>query len=124
MLIYDIVCQYIVHLREHISEHIPADLAIDQAIGPFHIHGHKDECFFRYAPSFIPGSGIVAEEILESLWSSLNCISPAVRMATLPHQAEMLDDHASNSNHKKMLSMTDTLCSKYQEAIHTTRQAP
>src|ERR1700723_3478035 len=48
MLIYDIVCQYIVHLRERIGEHLPDDLVIDQAIGLFHVHGHKDECFFRY----------------------------------------------------------------------------
>jgi len=122
MLIYDIVCQYIVHLRERIGEHLPADLAIDQAIGLFHVHGHKDECFFRYAPSFIPGSGIVAGEILESLWSSLNSISPAVRTATLPHRAEMLDDHASDSNHKKMLSMTAMLCSKSQDALEVSTQ--
>ena len=122
MLIYDIVCQYIVHLRERIGEHLPDDLVIDQAIGLFHVHGHKDECFFRYAPSFIPGSGIVAGEILESLWSSLNSISPAVRTATLPHRAEMLDDHASDSNHKKMLSMTATLCSKSHEALDVSMQ--
>jgi hypothetical protein len=90
-----------------------AGLTIDQAIRLFHVHGHKNECFFRYAPTFIPGSGIVAGEILKSLWSSLNSISPTVRTATLPHQAEMLDDHATDSNHKKMLSMTATLCSKY-----------
>ena len=122
MLIYDIVCQYIVHLRERIGEHLPDDLVIDQAIGLFHVHGHKDECFFRYAPSFIPGSGIVAGEILESLWSSLNSISPAVRTATLPHRAEMLDDHASDSNHKKMLGMTATLCSKSHEALDVSMQ--
>ena len=122
MLIYDIVCQYIVHLRERIGEHLPADLAIDQAIGLFHVHGHKDECFFRYAPSFIPGSGIVAGEILESLWSSLNSISPAVRTATLPHRAEMLDDHASDSNHRKMLSMMAMLCSKSQDALEVSTQ--
>jgi len=117
MLIYDIVCQYIIYLRERIGAHLPADLTIDQAIGLMHVHGHKDECFFRYAPSFIPGSGIVAGEILESLWSSLNSISPTVRTATLAHRAEMLDDHATDSNHKKMLGMTAMLCAKSQEAL-------
>jgi hypothetical protein len=122
MLIYNIVCQYIIHIMEHIGVHLPAGLTIDQAIGLMHVHGHKDECFFRYAPSFIPGSGIVAGEILKSLWSSLNSISPTVRTATLPHQAEMLDDHATDSNHKKMLSMTVTLCSKSQEALEISTQ--
>jgi hypothetical protein len=122
MLIYDIICQYIIHILERIGAHLPASLTIDQAIGLFHVHGHKDECFFHYAPTFIPGSGIVAGEILESLWSSLNSISPTVRTATLPHQAEMLDDHATDSNHKKMLSMTATLCSKYREALEISTQ--
>jgi hypothetical protein len=112
MLIYNIVCQYIIHILEHIGAHLPAGLTIDWAIGLFHVHGHKDECFFRYAPTFIPGSGIVAGEILKSLWSSLNSISPTVRTATLPHRAEMLDDHATDSNHKKMLSMTATHCAQ------------
>jgi hypothetical protein len=122
MLIYDIICQYIIHILERIGAHLPAGLTIDQAIRLFHVHGHKDECFFRYAPTFIPGSGIVAGEILESLWSSLNSISPTVRTATLPHRAEMLDDHATDSNHKKMLSMTATLCSKYREALEISTQ--
>jgi hypothetical protein len=122
MLIYDIVCQYIIYLRERIGAHLPPGLTIDQAIGLLHVHGHKDECFFRYAPSFIPGSGIVAGEILESLWAVLNSISPTVRTATLPHWAEMLDDHATDSNHKKMLSMTVTLCSKSREALENSTE--
>jgi hypothetical protein len=122
MLIYDIVCQYIIHILERIGAHLPAGLTIDWAIGLFHVHGHKDECFFHNAPTFIPGSGIVAGEILKSLWSSLNSISPTVRTATLPHRAEMLDDHATDSNHKKMLSMTATLCSKYREALEISIQ--
>jgi hypothetical protein len=115
---YDIVCQYIIYILEWISAHLPASLSIDRAISLMHVHGHKDECFFRYAPSFIPGSGVVAGEILESLWSSLNSISPTVRTATLPHRAEMLDDHSTNSNHKKMLGMTVMLCLISREAPH------
>ncbi|KAF8233707.1 hypothetical protein L208DRAFT_1265435, partial [Tricholoma matsutake] len=122
MLIYDIVCQYIIHLQECIGAHLLASLTIDQAIELLHAHGHKDECFFCYAPSFIPGSGIVAGEILESLWASLNSISPTVRTATLPHWAEMLDDHATDSNHKKMFGMTVTLCSKSWEALENSTQ--
>ncbi|KAF8221961.1 hypothetical protein L208DRAFT_1325044, partial [Tricholoma matsutake] len=122
MLIYDIVCQYIIYLLERIGPHLSADLTIDQAIGLMHVHGHKDKCFFRYAPSFIPGSGIVAGEILESLWSSLNSIFPTVRTVTLPHRAEMLDNHAMDSNHKKMLGMTAMLCAKSQESLEISMQ--
>jgi hypothetical protein len=105
LLIYDIVCQYIVYLRERIGHHLPPEMTIDSAIGLFHVHGHKDTCFFRYATSFIPGAGVVAGEILESLWSVLNAVTPAMRTATLAHRAEIMDDHMTDSNHKKSLAM-------------------
>ena len=105
LFIYDIVCQYIIYLHQRIGHRLPAGLIIDAAIGLFHVHGHKDQCFFRYATTFIPGAAIVAGEILESLWSTLNSVTPAMRTATLAHRAEMMDDHMTDSNHKKMLTM-------------------
>jgi hypothetical protein len=102
---YDIVCQYWVYLNERISHLLPCKLEIDRAISLFHVHAHKEECFYRFASSFIPGAGIVAGKILESLWSRLNMVTTATRTATLAHQAEVIDDHASNSNHKKALGM-------------------
>ena len=114
--IYDIVCQYIINLYKRIGKDLPDDLTIDQAIDLFHVHCHKDECFFRYATTFIPGAGVVAAQILESLWSTLNTISPKVRTSSLPHRAETLDDHACDSNNKKLLAMTETLREKYLDA--------
>ena len=78
MLIYDIMCQFIVHLLERIRHLLPEGLTIDGAIRLFHVHGHKDECFFRYATTFIPGTGVTVGEILEMLWSSLNAITTTV----------------------------------------------
>lgn len=103
LFIYDIVCQYIVHLQDRVGHLLPDGLAIDAAIGSFHVHGHKDTCFYRYATSFIPGAGVVAGEILESLWAVLNAVTPAMRTATLAHRAEIMDDHMTDSNHKKSL---------------------
>lgn len=105
LFIYDIICQYFVHLYDRIGHLLPTNLEIDRAIGLFHVHDHNDECLYRFASSFIPGAGIVAGEILESLWSVLNTISPATRTATLAHRAEVIDDHASDSNHKKALGI-------------------
>jgi Kyakuja-Dileera-Zisupton transposase len=117
LLIYDIACQYSVYLQDRIGNQLPAGLDIDVAIGLFHVHAHKDQCFFQYATSFIPGAGIVAGEILESLWSSLNSISPTARTATLAHRAEMLDDHATDSNHKKTLGIISSLCRSHRTAV-------
>lgn len=105
MFIYDIICQYWIYLQNRIGHLLPTDLEIDRAIGLFHVHAHKSECFYRFASSFIPGAGIVAGEILESLWSKLNLITTATRTATLAHRAEVIDDHASDSNHKKALGL-------------------
>ena len=107
MLIYDLVCQYIIWLAYQIGMKLPPGCTIDRAIGLLHVHGHKEDCFFQYATSFIDGSAIVAGEILESLWSSLNAVSPMARTATLAHRAELLDDHMSDSNFKKMLEMRE-----------------
>jgi hypothetical protein len=117
LLIYDIICQYIIYLLERIGKHLPPGLIIDAAIGLFHVHAHKDDCFFKFATTFMPGTGIVAGEILESLWSTLNSISPTARTATLAHRAEMLDDHTSDSNHKKAIGMVSSLCRTHRRSI-------
>jgi hypothetical protein len=123
LLLYDIVCQYIVHFLQRIGHLLPEGLHVDAAIGLFHVHAHKDDCFFRFASTFIPGAGIVAGEILESLWSTLNSISPSARTATLAHRAELIDDHATDSNHKKMLGMVSSLCKNHLKAIEMSQFA-
>ena len=109
MLIYDIVCQYIIYFFERMGHLLPVDLVVDAAIGLFHVHGHQDSCFFRYATTFIPGSAVVVGEILESLWAVLNEVTPAMRTATLAHRADLMDDHMTDSNHKKNISMGRSL---------------
>jgi len=123
LLIYDIGCQYIIHLQDRIGHLLPAGLDVDSAIGLFHVHGHKDICFFRYATTFIPGAAVVAGEILESLWAVLNAVTPAMRTATLAHRAEILDDHITDSNHKKALGLTTSLCQRYTQAAAMSQSA-
>ena len=75
----------------------------------FHIHGHQDSCFFQYATLFIKGARMVDGEILETLWSTLNSISPSLCTATLAHWSEVLDDHMNDGNWKKMVSISEYL---------------
>ncbi|KAG6903916.1 hypothetical protein DXG01_013958 [Tephrocybe rancida] len=96
-----------------------------------HVHGHKDDCYRRFASSFIPGAAITAGEILETLWASLNKVSSQARTATLAHRAEILDDHMSDSNWKKIINMRKCLiretapflCRKYREATEMEAKA-
>jgi len=121
MYYYDIMCQYWVYFMDRIGYLLPSQLKIDRAIGLFHVHGHKEECFYRFASSFIPEAGVVAGEILESLWSRLNLITTATRTATVAHRAEVIDEHASDSNHKKMLGIGKLYESDSPIHIHIIR---
>jgi len=123
LFIYDIVCQYIIYLQDRIGRHLPPSLEINRAIGLFHVHAHKEQCFFRYSPSFIPGAATVCGEIMESLWAALNGISQSICTATLAHRAEVLDDHACDSNHKKLLGMTNFLSCHHKEAAENLEEA-
>ena len=44
-------------------------------------------------------------------------------MATLLHRAEMLNNHTCDSNHKKMLTMTQNLWTRYMDATTMTSRA-
>lgn len=110
VLYYDIMCQYWVNMnkRFHANPYLslPEDLKhISRAIGLFHVHGHKDECFARYASTFIQGAGMVDGEIIETLWEPLNPIAPSTRKASPQHRREIIDDHMNDSNWKKLLGM-------------------
>jgi len=77
-------------------------MAILLSISLFHIGGHVWECFSHFSPSFITSTRQVDGEILESLWSVLNEISPSTQnWATVASHIEMLDDHMGDSNFKK-----------------------
>jgi len=112
MLVYDVMCQYGVHMERRFEEastlDIPKTLQIIKAIGLFHVHGHQDSCLYNFATTYIPGVGIVDGEILETLWSILNDISRSVRTATLATRAEVLDDHMADSNWKKLIKICES----------------
>jgi len=104
--IYNINCQYCRHLMERIKRnpylHIPDHIQLQHAIGLFHVHGHKDECLYRFATSYVPGAGVIDGEVMETLWAVLNSVSGSTRTASLAHRTEILDDHMNDSNFKKL----------------------
>ncbi|KAI6032725.1 hypothetical protein F5J12DRAFT_779172 [Pisolithus orientalis] len=67
---------------------------------------YSKEWFAQYAPNFIVGAGWVDGEIMETLWSSLNIISPSARGMATPHQQEVLDFQMNDSNFLKMVRMS------------------
>ena len=106
---YDINCQYSKNLYSQINRNqfisLPPEMKIQPGIGIWHVHGHQTQCFVRYAPNFIPGAGNVDGEIMETLWSSLNIISPSTQGMVAPHRQEILDFQMNDSNFLKMVRM-------------------
>ncbi|KAG1784991.1 uncharacterized protein HD556DRAFT_1250523 [Suillus plorans] len=76
---YDINCQYHKFLKDQIASSmylsIPISMDIIPGIGLWHVDGHQDSCYVRYASNFIRGTGRIDGEIMETLWASLNIIS-------------------------------------------------
>jgi Kyakuja-Dileera-Zisupton transposase len=109
ILAYDINCQYSINLRRRLADGTyldsHEDLPILPAIGLFHVHGHQESCYARYAPTFIRGMGKGDGEILETNWSVLNGISSMARTMTLAHRSEVMDAHIGDNNWKKMINM-------------------
>jgi len=108
-LLYDIYCQWSIHWAERMQRNphltLPSGIEVDGGIGLFHVHGHREECLYRYATYFVPEAAVVDGEVLERLWSVLNLVSRSTRTATLAHRAEILDDHMSDNNWKKMIGI-------------------
>ena len=108
-LLYDIYCQWSIHWTERmrVNPHLalPLGIEVDGGISLFHVHGHREECLHRYATYFVPGAAVVDGEVLERLWSVLNLVSQSTHTATLAHHAEILDDHMSDNNWKKMIGI-------------------
>ncbi|KAH6867493.1 hypothetical protein BKA70DRAFT_1380025 [Coprinopsis sp. MPI-PUGE-AT-0042] len=110
---YDVNCQYCVNFRKRAqaspalasAQHYP----ITFAIGLWHVHGHRPECYPRHAPSLVPGAARKSGEILESLWDSINGIFGATRTMTNAHRVEILDAIMADSNWKKLTSMVVTI---------------
>ncbi|KAI6004934.1 hypothetical protein EDD15DRAFT_2155191, partial [Pisolithus albus] len=114
---YDINCSYMKNLRKRVDNspflHIPSSLQIVLGIGIWHVHGHKQECYARYAPLFLQGSGWVDGEIIETLWSILNIVSTSTRGMSSPHCQELLDFQMNDSNFMKMIRIAvDSLSRK------------
>ena len=107
--IYDIICQYFKQIakrflqgKDHIS--LPT-IEFEKAIGMFHVHGHKDSCFFRYATNFVKGANMVdgwnsgdAMEHFELYFSkhANHISSPPIRSSWWSYEWQQLKENCLN----------------------------
>lgn len=108
-LYYDLLCQYwknlLLRFKNNPHVEMLAAMEIARAIGMFHVHSHKDECFARFAPIYIPGMGMIDGEILESLWGVLNGTSDSIHSMSTAHRREYLDNQMNDSHWKKIVDI-------------------
>lgn len=109
LVFYDVMCQFWVKFRKRVDQSpylsVPEGLAIRRGIGLFHVHGHQDSCFSRFAPNFIEGAGQVDGEVIETLWAPIDKLAPMVRGMGTAYRREILDDHMNTSNWLKMIGI-------------------
>ncbi|KAI0704604.1 hypothetical protein C8Q76DRAFT_624101, partial [Earliella scabrosa] len=127
LLLYDIMCQYFVHLRDRFEHsphlHWPHGITMLRGIGQFHVHGHLPRCFARYSANFIKYIGIQDGEILETLWARLNEIAGSTRGMSSAHRREVIDDHMNDSNWMKLTRIVNALCRKWRRVCKELKPA-
>ncbi|KAG1818584.1 uncharacterized protein BJ212DRAFT_1223074, partial [Suillus subaureus] len=73
---YDINCQYNKHFWVQVDRSRFLEMVLELTIIPgirlWHVHGHQDSCYVRYASNFIEGIGRIDGEIMQTLWLCLN----------------------------------------------------
>ncbi|KAG1836908.1 hypothetical protein F4604DRAFT_1602134, partial [Suillus subluteus] len=124
---YDINCQYHKHLHRRVEESpyldLPWGMEVIPGIGLWHVHGHQDKCYVRYASNFITGAARIDGEIMETLWAPLNIISLSARGMSTPHRKECLDFQMNDCNFMKMIRMSKFLCRQFKEAVQGVRDS-
>ncbi|KAG2056175.1 hypothetical protein BDR06DRAFT_981587 [Suillus hirtellus] len=69
---YDVNCQYHKHLQDCIANSLllkmHEELEITPSIRLWHVHGHQDSCYVKYASNFIQGTARIDGKIMETLW--------------------------------------------------------
>ena len=111
---YDVQCQSSLKFKKYVLVNpkylsFPFEKNTIFGIGEFHINGHIPKCFTQYSPQFIIGAAITEGEILESLWSEINDISPSCASSSLPNCTETLDNHFHASNFRKCTGISPWL---------------
>lgn len=106
LVTYDIACQYVKKIAERFGVHSPdlvdAVVAAVFAVPKLHVQGHKEDCQYNYALSYISGAGRFGGETIETTWSELNRIAAAVREMGPGMRKDHINDHLGDINWRKV----------------------
>ncbi|KAH9855776.1 hypothetical protein C2E23DRAFT_866429 [Lenzites betulinus] len=125
---YDIHCQYIRHLRKRLREQFGEVIeeldsiqsselpAIVAGVGKYHLAMHKGECRHRHSLHYLPGSCMTDGEMLERIWAVMNTVARRTKEMSAGHRQDVLNDHYSDQNVRRVHSMVPELVEKLRVA--------
>jgi hypothetical protein len=99
---YDIGCQHCINLKKRFSEHFP-DLVLrlahfQELVPALHIHGHNEDCQFRFNLAYHKGAGRTHGENLEGTWSVSNLLGGMTKEMNPGHRHDTLNDFNGDWN--------------------------
>jgi hypothetical protein len=109
LFIYDIACQWFIYffqqvaLDDHLSLYKWDEFIA--AVDKFHLGAHIPSCFSHFSLKFVHGAGQQDGDILETLWTDFNKVSPSARSMSKAHWTQVYDNHMHNSNWKKLVGI-------------------
>ncbi|KAI0349249.1 hypothetical protein OH77DRAFT_1415382 [Trametes cingulata] len=126
---YDIHCQYVKNLRKRLREQFGVVLdkldsitetelpELVAGVGKYHLCMHKEECRFKHSLHYLPGAGMTDGETLERVWAVTNAIARRTKEMSAGHRHDVLNDHYSDLNVRRVHNMVSTLVEKLDTAL-------
>ncbi|KAJ7627260.1 hypothetical protein FB45DRAFT_979679 [Roridomyces roridus] len=115
IVLYDIVCQWAVHVIERLKE-LPPLMRLSMLLQLFrfvipkmHIRGHTVNCQVRYSLNYVPGSGQTDGEGIERPWANIGGIATSTRVSGPGARHDALDCHWSFWNWLKTVGLPKLL---------------
>ena len=112
---YDCMCQFSVHLVEHIKKHFPDVAPVVKrmrcGIPALHVQGHREDCMYFFGTAYMESVGHFHGETTEHYWQEANQIWSQTQQMNHGHQQDMLIDHHNNWNWKKTVLLCKSIAS-------------
>ncbi|KAI0669304.1 hypothetical protein C8Q78DRAFT_1070866 [Trametes maxima] len=125
---YDIHCQYIRNLRKRLQKEFEVSLEeldsivstdlpeIVAGVGKYHLCMHKGECRYKHSLHFLPSVGMTDGETLERIWAVTNVIARQTKEMSAGHRHDVLNDHYSDLNLRRVQHLVDDLVNYLETA--------
>ncbi|OCH83973.1 hypothetical protein OBBRIDRAFT_742414, partial [Obba rivulosa] len=125
---YDINCQYRKNFNKRMQwfkdnystlnsiKHVrfPTTLAV---IGKFHLPAHTASCRYKFSYYWMPGAAMTDGEAPERIWAVLNGLAARTREMSAGHRHDIINDHHSDMNVRRVHGMARSLRAKHEEAL-------